>query len=61
MTTAPPPLEISDAYDFLLAERDRGAVVELLVTDPTGYEAPPSDALHLREFRTPASHRRLSL
>lgn len=36
----PPPLEMSDAYPFLAAERDRGAIAELPLADNGGRRAP---------------------
>ena len=37
---APAPMEISDAYPYLAREADRGGVVELPVTDKTGWRTP---------------------
>ena len=38
--TVPEPLALSDAYPFLAAETDRGAVVEMPAADSGGYRTP---------------------
>jgi uncharacterized protein YqgC (DUF456 family) len=50
------PMSLSDAYPFLAVERDRGGVIELPVSDPSGWRTPYSthyiyaDAGHSRRI-----------
>ncbi len=62
--TARPPIDMSDAYPYLAAERDTGAVIEFPVADSTGYATPVlsrytyASAAHLRRIvAIPASAR----
>jgi hypothetical protein len=38
--SVPDPLSLSDAYQFLATESDRGAIIELPAADPKGYRSP---------------------